>query len=107
MTSSRIDNAGSVAHGDGHWLASGHYVLLLTPAGTGLSAFDDCLLTVFRADPAEAPGGFAIYLRDLETRQYWTACGQLSPCPRGRREAMSACDSGAQRVCTKSFENAG
>src|SRR5262245_21761368 len=79
MTSSRIENAGPMAKGDGHWLVSEHYALLLTPAGTGLSAFDECLLTVFRADPAEAPGGFAIYLRDLETQQYWTACGQALP----------------------------
>lgn len=79
MDSSRADSAGLAAAGRSSWLVNERYTLLVTPAGAGLSAFDDCLLTVWRADPTEGHSGVLIYLRDLETGEFWAASGRPLP----------------------------
>ncbi len=71
--------AESAGFAGAQWLANEQYALLITPAGAGFSAFEDCLLTVWRADPAETAYGVVLYVRDLETGEFWSACGQPLP----------------------------
>ena len=79
MNSLRPESAEPAAAGASRWLVNDAYTLLLTPAGAGLSAFEDCLLTVWRADPAEGHCGVLIYVRDLDTGEYWAASGRPLP----------------------------
>lgn len=60
-------------------LTNGRYTVVLAATGNGFSAFDDYLLTTWRPDPVEGNCGFLIFLRDLETGAFWTACGRPLP----------------------------
>jgi cyclic beta-1,2-glucan synthetase len=62
-----------------HWLENGRYAVLLTASGSGCSAFDNYLLTAWRFDPIEGNEGLIIFVRDLDSRTYWTASGRPVP----------------------------
>lgn len=49
------------------------------PAGTGLSLFDSEALTFASGDPTGDPDGFFLYVRDLESRAFWSAGRQPVP----------------------------
>lgn len=60
-------------------LTNPRYELVVTPTGGGFSAYDGWLLTAWRADPIEGFGGVLVYLRDLDSGEYWTASGRALP----------------------------
>jgi cellobiose phosphorylase len=55
-----------------HVLSNGSYSSLLTDAGGGYSAFAGTALTRWIPDPLLDGQGLFLYLRDLETGQYWS-----------------------------------
>jgi cyclic beta-1,2-glucan synthetase len=64
-------------------LSNACYRVLITSAGTGFSAIGDHLLTHWSGDRVEDPHGFFIYLRDLESRDVWSAGLQPTLLPAG------------------------
>ena len=60
-----------------HFLSNGNYTVLLTSAGAGYSRFGSRAVTRWRDDPSR-PYGVFVYLRDVESRRYWSAGYQ--PC---------------------------
>ena len=54
-------------------LSNGRYRVLITAAGAGCSALGDTLLTRWSADPTREAEGWFLYLKDLESGQYWSA----------------------------------
>jgi cellobiose phosphorylase len=62
------------------FLSSESYAVLITAAGTGVSATPTHALTPWRADRTEDRDGLFVYLRDLDSRAFWSA--GLRPVPR-------------------------
>ena len=54
-------------------LTNGRYRVLVTAAGAGYSALNDCELTRWSGDSTRDADGFFCYLRDLESGRYWSA----------------------------------
>jgi N,N'-diacetylchitobiose phosphorylase len=54
-------------------LARGRYAVLLTAAGGGCSAYNGFALTRWSADPTRDADAFAVYLRDADTGEVWSA----------------------------------
>ena len=61
------------------WLCSAEYRVFLTARGAGFSAYGDYLLNAWKPDSVQENGGWFVYLRDLDDRQFWTA--SASPVP--------------------------
>ncbi|HYE35730.1 GH36-type glycosyl hydrolase domain-containing protein [Methylocaldum sp.] len=53
-------------------LSNGRYTVLLTSAGAGFSMRDDCALSRWSGDRIEDGEGWFIYLRDLDSGDYWS-----------------------------------
>jgi cyclic beta-1,2-glucan synthetase len=53
-------------------LTNGRFATLVTPAGTGYSEVPGCALTRWQGDPVEDADGSFVYLRDLDSGQYWS-----------------------------------
>ncbi|MBD3337014.1 MAG: glycosyl transferase [Candidatus Eisenbacteria bacterium] len=54
-------------------VSNGAYTTLLTNLGTGFSTASDHALYRWRPDRIEDPDGFAVYLRDLDRGDFWSA----------------------------------
>ncbi|HLB09111.1 MAG TPA: hypothetical protein VK617_06235, partial [Gemmatimonadaceae bacterium] len=65
------DTAGSVAHE--HRLANERYHLTISDDGTGSSHFGTLAITRRRPDRTRETDSFALYIRDLESGEYWSA----------------------------------
>ncbi|MGF1545822.1 MAG: GH36-type glycosyl hydrolase domain-containing protein [Thiotrichales bacterium] len=83
-------------------LTNGRYTTLLTGAGGGVSLWRDLLLNRWSGDAIEDPGGFHIYLRDLETGVAGSAA--LLPMPRGVSDYQVTAQPG---IVTLTSERAG
>lgn len=57
-------------------LSNGRYSTLLTTSGTGYSRYNDVALTRWHGDRTRDGDGFFIYVRDVESGQYWSATRQ-------------------------------
>jgi len=55
-----------------HLLSNGHMSTVITPAGTGYSSFDGYRLTRWKGDRTMDADGTFLYVRDLETGNYWS-----------------------------------
>jgi cyclic beta-1,2-glucan synthetase len=73
-------------------ISNGEYTVLLTGAGGGRSSFRDMDVTRWRADRTCDGGGHFIYVRDLETGDYWAAGHQPVCRPPESFEAVFAID---------------
>ena len=60
----------------GALLSNGRYSTLLTTSGTGVSRFADIALTRWHGDRTRDADGFFLYVRDVESGQYWSAAAQ-------------------------------
>jgi cyclic beta-1,2-glucan synthetase len=56
-----------------HLISNAEYTVLLTSAGGGRSSFRDMDVTRWRADRTTDGGGQFVYVRDLETGDFWAA----------------------------------
>ena len=57
-------------------LSNGRYHVMVTNAGGGYSRFMDLSLTRWREDPTRDPWGSFCYIRDVESRAYWSTSHQ-------------------------------
>ena len=64
-----FDNANALL---GSFLSNGHFVSLITPAGTGFAICGNVGLTRWGGDFTEDLEGWFIYVRDLESAEYWS-----------------------------------
>lgn len=55
-----------------HFLSNGHLTSMVTDAGTGYVGCDGTALTRWSGDGVEDNEGYFIYLRDLETLEFWS-----------------------------------
>ncbi|MBV5311102.1 MAG: glycosyl transferase, partial [Chromatium okenii] len=55
-----------------HILSNGHYRVTITASGAGYSALDWIALTRWRNDPIQDDLGSIIYLRDVDTGDFWS-----------------------------------
>ncbi|MEI2742915.1 MAG: glycosyl transferase [Candidatus Competibacter sp.] len=65
----------------GQPLGNGRYATFLTAAGTGYSAWSDLALTRWNADPTEDGDGFFLYVRDLDSGEFWSLGQPTSKTP--------------------------
>jgi cyclic beta-1,2-glucan synthetase len=56
-----------------HLLSNGHYSVMVTTAGSGYSRFRELALTRWREDVTRDNWGSYIYLRDIHSREVWSA----------------------------------
>ena len=56
-----------------HLISNGEYTVLVTNAGGGRSTCRDMDVTRWRADRTRDGGGNFVYVRDLETNEFWAA----------------------------------
>ena len=68
-------------------LSNGRYIVLLTGAGTGYSAWAGHALTAWSADRTEDGDGFFVYLRDLDRGTLWSVGHQPIAKPADRYAA--------------------
>ncbi len=61
-----------------HLLSNGRYSVMTTSAGGGYSRWRDIAITRWREDPTRDADGSFVYLRDLQSRRFWSAAAQ--PC---------------------------
>jgi cellobiose phosphorylase len=59
-----------------HLLSNGHYHLVVSHSGGGYSRWRNLALTRWREDPTRDCWGTFLYLRDLETAEFWSASPQ-------------------------------
>ncbi|CAN5334023.1 glucoamylase family protein [soil metagenome] len=59
-----------------HMLSNGSYSTMVTHAGTGGSKFNGLTMNGWDPDPTTDPLGMFIYIRDVETGEYWSAMHQ-------------------------------
>lgn len=59
-----------------HILSNGNFSTFVTHAGTGMAKKDGISLNNWISDPTEDPLGLFVYVRDLETGQFWSAMHQ-------------------------------
>ena len=60
-------------------MSDGRYSVMVTATGSGYSRWNDVAVTRWSADPTEDRMGSYLFLRDVESGQWWSATGQ----PRG------------------------
>jgi cyclic beta-1,2-glucan synthetase len=68
-----------------HYLSNGHYSLLITASGGGVSRWDDLDLTRWRADTTLDDWGTWLYVQDRDSGALWSAAYQ----PTGARPSAS------------------
>ena len=66
-----------------HRLSNGHYEVLISDTGSGVSSCDGLALTRWRADPVEDELGSIVYLRDLEDGRFRSLGYQPTRSPAG------------------------
>jgi N,N'-diacetylchitobiose phosphorylase len=73
-----------------HRLSNGHYEVLISDTGSGVSSCDGLALTRWHADPVEDDLGAIVYLRDLDNGRFWSLGYQPTRTPAGvyRTEAL-------------------
>ncbi len=59
-----------------HLLCNGRYAVMLTAAGSGYSRRDDLAVTRWREDATRDDWGSYLYLRDVESGEFWSAAWQ-------------------------------
>ncbi|HEX9173779.1 MAG TPA: hypothetical protein VF861_14075, partial [Telluria sp.] len=80
-------------------LSNGRFTTLTTPAGTGYSEVGGVALTRWLGDPVQDADGSVIYLRDLDSKQYWSV--GMRPCAAaGALHDSGAGDGAAWLSCT-------
>ncbi|HKJ46892.1 MAG TPA: glucoamylase family protein [Balneolales bacterium] len=55
-----------------HMLSNGHFNTVITNAGTGFTSYDNYRLTRWHADRTTDADGTFLYVRDLDTDEYWS-----------------------------------
>jgi cyclic beta-1,2-glucan synthetase len=66
-------------------MSNGHYSIMLTATGSGYSRFDEQAVTRWRPDPVEDRHGTWLFLRDLESGEWWSATAE----PRRARDEVA------------------
>jgi cellobiose phosphorylase len=74
----------------GSFLSNGRFVSLITPAGTGFATCGDVGLTRWSGDFTEDSEGWFMYVRDLESAEYWSVSPQPAGTGRGQYTAVSS-----------------
>ncbi len=69
----RNASAGRLVVPPGAVLSNGRLSVAITARGTGFTAHEKTLLTRWAGDPVEDRDGSFVYLRDLDSREVWTA----------------------------------
>ena len=59
-----------------HLLSNGRYTVMLTAAGSGYSRWNDLAITRWREDATRDDWGSYLYLRDIESGEFWSAAWQ-------------------------------
>jgi cyclic beta-1,2-glucan synthetase len=59
-----------------HLLSNGRYAVMLTAAGSGYSRWNDLAITRWREDATRDNWGSYLYLRDVESGEFWSATWQ-------------------------------
>ena len=59
-----------------HLLSNGRYAVMLTAAGSGYSRWNDLAVTRWREDATRDDWGSYLYLRDVESGEFWSATWQ-------------------------------
>ncbi|MHB9006035.1 MAG: GH36-type glycosyl hydrolase domain-containing protein [Limisphaerales bacterium] len=72
----RIFNNPSLHAPEVHLLSNGRYHVVVSSAGGGYSRWRDLALTRWREDPTRDCWGTFVYLRDVETGEFWSAALQ-------------------------------
>ncbi len=62
-------------------LSNGHYSVMLTATGAGSAVWNGLAVTRCRPDPVEQVWGSFLFLRDLETGDWWSATAAPRPAP--------------------------
>jgi cyclic beta-1,2-glucan synthetase len=62
-------------------MSNGRYCVMVTATGTGYSRWNDIAVTRWRADPSEDRDGTFLFLRDLESGEWWSATAALRRAP--------------------------
>ena len=60
-------------------LSNGHYSLMLTARGTGSANWNGLAVTRWKPDPIEDCWGTFLFLRDMETHEWWSASARPRP----------------------------
>ncbi len=60
----------------GTWLAASGHRVYLQARGAGFSAWGDYLLNAWTPDSVQDGGGWYLYLRDLDSGEFWTVSGE-------------------------------
>jgi cyclic beta-1,2-glucan synthetase len=81
-------------------LSNGRFTTLVTPAGTGYAEFAGTALSRWQGDPVEDADGSFIYLRDLDSGEFWSV-GMRALAPAGTAFAHGADDGLAWIACTR------
>ncbi len=68
-------------------MSNGHYNLMLTATGTGYSNADQIAVTRWFGDPTEDRSGTFIFLREMQTNNWWSATAQPRPAKGEKSEA--------------------
>ncbi len=71
-----------------HLLSNGRYHVVISSAGGGYSRWGDLAVTRWREDPTRDCWGTFVYLRDVATREFWSAAYQPARRPTRRYEAI-------------------
>ena len=71
-----------------HLLSNGRYHVVITSAGGGYSRWRDLAVTRWHEDATRDAYGTFVYLRDLTTRDLWSAAHQPTLCPTQGYEAI-------------------
>ncbi len=61
-----------------HFLSNGNYSVMVTNAGGGYSRWRDLSVSRYREDITRDPWGTFVYVRDLDTAEWWSAAHQPS-----------------------------
>ena len=85
-------------------LSNGRYHSLLSSAGSGYSRLRDMAVTRWREDGTRDHWGSFCYLRDPESRLYWSAAYQPTCVPVDQYEAIFSDAKAEFRGCKHSFE---
>jgi cyclic beta-1,2-glucan synthetase len=82
-------------------LSNGRFTTLITPAGAGYAEFAGTALSRWQGDPVEDTDGSFIYLRDLDSGEFWSV-GMRPLAPGGSAFAHGSDDGLAWIACTRS-----
>jgi cyclic beta-1,2-glucan synthetase len=71
-----------------HLLSNGRYAVMLTAAGSGYSHWRDIAITRWQADATKDELGSFIFLRDMQSGDFWSACSQPASSVREHDEVV-------------------